>query len=82
MPPENKNLQKLPPKTEDHIVDVSISHLLVGFVLLAGGVFGVGVTLIIIRDYSRYKRQKAIIDSSLEIIKTLVKNKENQNEKN
>ena len=79
MPPEIK--QKLPPKTADRVVDVSINHLLTGFVLVFGGVFAVGTTLIVIRDLSKYKRQKAILNGTLEIVKTILNKKEILNEK-
>ena len=74
MPPESK--QKLPPKTTNNVVDVSINHLLIGFVLVFGGVFAVGSTLIVIRDLSRYKRQKAMLNGTLEIVKTILNTKE------
>ena len=74
MPPEGK--QKLPPKTTNNVVDVSINHLLIGFVLVFGGVFAVGSTLIVIRDLSRYKRQKAMLNGTLEIVKTILNTKE------
>ena len=79
MPPEGK--QKLPPKTTNNVVDVSINHLLTGFVLVFGGVLAVGTTLIVIRDLSRYKRQKTILNGTLEIVKTILNKKEILNEK-
>jgi|TARA_B100000315_G_scaffold114349_1_gene104793 hypothetical protein len=80
MPPEGK--QKLPPKTKDNVVDVSINHLITGFVIVFGGVLAVGTTLIVIRDLSKYKRQKAILSGTLEIVKTILNKKEILNEKN
>jgi|TARA_Y100000310_G_C20484784_1_gene716372 hypothetical protein len=76
MAPESK--QKLPPKTADHVVDISLNHLLTGFVIVFGGVFAVGSALIIIRDLSRYKRQKAVLNGTIEIIKTIANQKENK----
>ena len=72
--------QKLPAKTEDHIVDVSLTHLLIGFAVVFGGVFVIGSSLIIIRDLSKYKRQKAILNGSLILVETLL-NKEKKNAK-
>tara|TARA_Y100000031_G_scaffold84547_1_gene92934 strand:+ start:146 stop:388 length:243 start_codon:yes stop_codon:yes gene_type:complete len=80
MPPEGK--QKLPPKTTNNVVDVSINHLITGFVIVFGGVLAVGTTLIVIRDLSKYKRQKAILSGTLEIVKTILNKKEILNEKN
>jgi len=73
MPPEST---KLPLKTQDNVIDVSLNHLITGFVIVFGGVFVIGSTLIIIRDLSRYKRQKAILNGTLEIVKTIVNKKE------
>lgn len=79
MPPEGT---KLPPKTSDNIIDVSLRHVFTGFVFVFGGVFVVGSTLLIVRDLSRYKRQKAVMNGTLEIIKTIVNKKDSTDAQN
>tara|TARA_B100000959_G_C14896751_1_gene589110 strand:- start:854 stop:1021 length:168 start_codon:yes stop_codon:yes gene_type:complete len=55
--------------------------LLIGFAVVFGGVFVIGSSLIIIRDLSKYKRQKAILNGSLILVETIL-NKEKKNAKN
>ena len=73
-----ENKQKLPSKKQENIVDVSLSHITIGFAVFLGGTLLIGSTLIVVRDLSRYKRQKAILNGTLEIAKTIL-NKENKN---
>ncbi len=68
--------QKLPPKTEDKVVEVSLKQVIWGFSMLMAGTAVVGTTIIILRDYSKYKRQKAIIDSVVKLIEFVRLDKE------
>jgi len=70
MSEEKKPKSKLPPKTSDKIVEVSLKQVIWGFTVLIAGTVVVGSTIILLKDYSKYKRQKAIIESITELIVT------------
>jgi hypothetical protein len=63
--------EKLPPKTEDQVVEVSLKHVALAFATVLGSTVLVGSTIIAVRDYSRYKRQQAMVDSLKELFITL-----------
>ncbi len=60
--------QKLPPKTNDKVVEVSLKQVIWGFSLLLVSTAAVASTVIVLKDYSKYKRQEAIINSVVRII--------------
>ncbi len=64
----DKKSTKLPSKTNDTVVDVSLKHVIIGFTVFVGSTLAVTTTVVLLRDYSKYKRQKAIIDSCRELI--------------
>ena len=62
---------KLPPKVEDKVVEVSLKHGIIAFgTVLAGSIF-VGTTIVVIRDYSRYRRQKVFLEGLKDLFQTL-----------
>ena len=62
---------KLPPKVEDKVVEVSLKHVIIAFgAVLAGSIF-VGTTIVVIRDYSRYRRQKVFLEGLKDLFQTL-----------
>ena len=65
--------EKLPPKTDDHVVEVSLKHVIIAFSTVIGSTVLVGSTIIAVRDYSRYRRQKAIVENVKELFTTLSK---------
>jgi hypothetical protein len=60
--------QKLPPETKDHIVEVSLKHVIIAFGGLVLGSLTVGAGITFVRDYAKYKRQKAIIDAVQQLL--------------
>lgn len=62
---------KLPKDVEDHVVEVSLKHVLLAFGGLAASVLAVGCGIIFIRDFAKYKRQKAVIEAAKELLLTL-----------
>ena len=56
--------QKLPRKTEDHVVDLSIQHVVFGI----GGLFISAIALTMARDYAKFKRQQKLIESATQLI--------------
>ena len=65
--------EKLPPKTEDQVVEVSLKHVALAFATVLFSTVLVGSAIIAVRDYSRYKRQKAIVENLKELFTTLSK---------
>ena len=67
MPPK----ETLPEEVEDHIVEVSMRHVILAFAGLVTTVFVTGVGIVFARDYSKYKRQKAMIDAATQLLQTI-----------
>jgi len=65
--------QKLPRESEDKIIEVSLRHVVFAFSGLVIGSFTVGAGVVILKDYTKYRRQKAIIDAAKEMF-TFIKN--------
>ena len=64
---------KMPPKVEDKVVEVSLKHVVIAFgAVLTGSIF-VGTSIVIIRDYSRYRRQKVFLEGLKDLFTTLSK---------
>ncbi len=66
-----QNSNKLPPEVEDKVVEVSLPHTLIAFTVLISATLTIGVAIVFTRDYTRYKRQQALIDSITKLILTL-----------
>ena len=62
---------KVPAKpAPSSIVDVSIKHILIGFTILFAGTTITISGIVVLRDYSKYKRQKILLDGALKMIQT------------
>jgi len=66
-----KMTEQLPQKLEDNVVDVSIGHVILAFATLVGTLATVGIAIVFARDYARYRRQKAILETATDLIKTI-----------
>ena len=64
----SESKQKLPPQADDHIVEVSLRHVIMAFGGLVLGSLTVGAGITLVRDYAKYKRQKAIIDAVQQLL--------------
>ena len=62
--------EKLPPETNEHIIEVSLKHVVIAFGGLTIGTLAVGVGIVFVRDYAKYRRQKAIIDAIQQLLTT------------
>lgn len=62
---------KLPAEKEDHIVDVSLKQVAALFAALILCVIIAGSVIVLLRDFSRYRRQKATIEALTQLILTL-----------
>ncbi len=63
--------ERLPRKLEDNVIDVSLGHVILAFATLAGTLATVGLAIVFARDYARYRRQKAILETATDLIKTI-----------
>ena len=59
--------QKLPRESEDKVIEVSLRHVILAFSGLVIGSFTVSAGVVILKDYAKYRRQKAIIDAAKEM---------------
>jgi len=63
--------QKLPPKEEDNIIEVSMKHVVLSFGGIVLGSIAIGAGITFARDYAKFKRQKAMLDAASQILETL-----------
>lgn len=61
----------LPPETEDNVVEVSLRHIIIAFSTILFGTAVVGTSIIMVRDYVRFKRQKSFFDSFTNLINSI-----------
>ncbi len=73
----NQQKAKLPKESEDHVIEVSLRHVILLFGSLALGTLVVGSSLIIVKDYSKTKRQQAFFDGTKEVLKLISKGDNN-----
>jgi len=59
--------EKLPRESEDKVIEVSLKHVIFAFSGLAVGSFAVGAGIVLVKDYTKYRRQKAIIEVAKEM---------------
>jgi len=59
--------QKLPRESENKVIEVSLKHVVLAFSGLVIGSFTVGAGVVILKDYAKYRRQKAVIDAAKEL---------------
>ena len=59
---------RLPPESEDKVIEVSLKHVILGFTVVVTSAFVVGTGVVLLRDYVRYRRQKAIVDNFARLI--------------
>ena len=61
---------KLPPETENSVVEVDLRHVVLAFSGVFMGILVSGTALILIRDWARFRRQRAAFESISLLIKT------------
>jgi len=61
----------LPGKTEENVIDVSLRQVITAFGGLVFATLTVGVSIVLLRDYAKYKRQKAVINAVTDLLLTL-----------
>lgn len=69
--PDDEQDTTVPPETEDTTVEISIKHLVMGFTVLFVGAFVVGTGIVLVKDYSKYRRQRAMLETTERIILTV-----------
>ena len=73
----NQQKAKLPQESEDHVVEVSLRHVIYFFGGISIATLVVGTTLIYVKDHSKIKRQQAFFDGTKEVIKLISKGDNN-----
>ena len=63
----------LPPKPDDRVVELNLRHAVLSILAIAGVCLVVGSTLILTRDYAKFRRQKAAADMFAQLIQTVSK---------
>jgi len=74
--------QPLPSEEKETIVDVSLKHVVLAFGGIVGAAFLVGISIVIVRDYTKLLRQKAIIDAATELLLTMQNKERSEHWKN
>lgn len=74
------SLEILPGKSDDHVVEVHLGHVITAFSVLVGSVLTTGLAIVLARDYAKYRRQKAVIEAAAELLKTITESKEGETE--
>ncbi len=70
---QGPNKQKLPPEVQENVVEIELRHVFFAFGTVITTILVTGTTLVMIRDYAKYRRQKAVIDAAGNFINTLLK---------
>ena len=52
------------------MVEVKLGHVILAFTTLAGTLATVGLAIVFARDYSRFRRQKALLETATDLLKT------------
>ena len=61
---------KVPAKEESRVVELSLKHVVLGITVLFAAVFATTTGVILVREQARFKRQQAILDSTLKLVGT------------
>ena len=60
--------QKLPHQPDDHVVELSMKHIIAAFGGLVVSLSLAGTSIVLVRDYVRYKRQQAYLKSLTDVL--------------
>ena len=74
----NQQKTKLPKDSDDHVVEVSLRHVIYFFGGISLATLFVGTTLIIVKDYSKTKRNQALFENTKELLKLITKGESNE----
>ena len=73
--------QKLPPETEDSVVEVELRHVVLAFTAVVTVTFVTGTAMVMIKDYVKYRRQRAVIEAAVHFIKSIQQGEKSWKEK-
>ena len=68
---------KLPQEQDDTVIEVSLRHVIILFCGISIATLVVGTTLIVVKDYSKTKRNQALFDNTKELLKLISKGDNN-----
>ena len=69
---------KLPQEQDDTVIEVSLRHVIILFCGISLATLVVGTTLIVVKDYSKTKRNQALFDNTKELLKLISKGEPNE----
>jgi len=69
----NQQKAKLPKESEGAIVEISLRHVILFFGALGLGTLVVGSSLILVKEYSKSKRNQAFFENTKELLKLISK---------
>ena len=61
-------MNKLPSENDDKVIELSMKHLIAGFGGLVISLTLAGTSIVLVRDYVKFKRQKYYLKSITEVI--------------
>ena len=68
---------KLPQEQDDTVIEVSLRHVIILFCRISLATLVVETTLIVVKDYSKTKRNQALFDNTKELLKLISKGDNN-----
>ena len=78
---QTQRKQKLPPETEDSVVEFELFHAVLAFTAVVTVTFVTGTALVMIKDYAKYRRQRAVIEAVGHFINSFQKGEKSWKEK-
>jgi hypothetical protein len=61
-------MSELPREPDEKIIELSLKHVIVAFGGLVISLSLAGTSIVLVRDYVRYKRQEAYLNSVIEVL--------------
>lgn len=61
-------MTKLPADEKETVVDLNLKHVVAGFIGLSGAALTIGLSVVVLKDYAKYKRQKALIEATTHLL--------------
>ncbi|MCB9059045.1 MAG: hypothetical protein H6627_10795 [Calditrichae bacterium] len=71
----SKNELKLPPQTDDHIIEINLKHVLVGFSVVLLSTAAIAGAAVLLRNHLTTRRHKLFIKAIQDLITTIQKEK-------
>ena len=77
----NLMTDSLPKVPDDHVVEVSLGHVIAALIAMVLTIMGFGLSMILVKEYLRNNRQRRLITATQDIITLITKEGLWKNEK-